>query len=218
MVNRDLANCEVDVQDDYLAAIDVLVDVLFFLYSVAPSVGASYKFSTSLILIFRFSEKYLPLHAKTISHQLYTLASTLLFEQCEKPHAEGVEGFVNLEYLNIVLAIREPGDHHLLPSRVLDELFIGKRRLSYFTIVSCLFYIRDEDQYKAIRKKILRSATSRLGDMLSDILMNSEKAYLLLDLLSRLLVPNTNKSLWLKSIYSVLQVKPSQAMQISMHF
>ena len=211
LVNRDLANCEVDVQDDYLAAIDVLVDVLFFLYSVAPSVGASYKFSTSLILIFRFSEKYLPLHAKTISHQLYTLASTLLLEQCEKPHAEGVDGFVNLEYLNIVLAIRELGDHHLLPSRVLDELFIGKRRLSYFTIVSCLFYIRDEDQYKAIRKKILRSATSRLGDM-SDILMNSEKAYLLLDLLSCPFVPNTNKSLWLQSIYSVLQkTQPSNA-------
>lgn len=207
LVNGDLANCDVATQDNYLDAIEVLVDVLFFLYSVAPSVGASYKFSTSIILIFRFSEKHLPAHAGTISHQLYTLASRLLLEQCGKPHAEDVDGFVNLEYLNIALAIRELGEHHLLPPHVLDELFIKNRRLSYFTIVSCLFYVRDEDQYKAIRKKILRSAVSRLGDM-SDILLNSEKAYLLLDLLSCPFVPDTNKSLWLKSLYSVLQKAP----------
>jgi hypothetical protein len=197
LVNGDLEKCDATA----------LVDVLFFLYSVAPSVGASYKFSTSLILVFRFSEKYLPVHAETISHQLYTLAFRLLLEQCGKPHAEGVDGFVNLEYLNIALAIRELGDHHLLPSRVLDELFIKNRRLSYFTIVSCLFYVRDDDQYKALRKKILRSAASRLGDM-SDILMNGEKAYLLLDLLSCPFVPDANKSLWIKSLYLVLQKAP----------
>lgn len=204
LVNENLKECDVEVQDAYLAVIEILADVLFFLYSVAPSVGASYKFSTSLILVFRFSEKYLPVHSSTISHQLYTLAARLLLEQCGKPHAEGVDGFVNLEYLNIVLAIRELGDHHLLPARVLDDLFIKDRRLSYFTIVSCLFYIRDDDQYKTIKKKILRSASSRLGNM-SDILMNSEKAYLLLDLLSCPFVPNSNKSIWLKSFYSVLQ-------------
>lgn len=204
LVNGDLEKCDVEVQDAYLAVIEVLADILFFLYSVAPSVGASYKLSTSLILVFRFSEKYLPVHSGTISHQLYTLAARLLLEQCGKPHAEGVDGFVNLEYLNIVLAIRELGDHHLLPAHVLDDLFIKDRRLSYFTIVSCLFYIRDEDQYKTIRKKILRSASSRLGNM-SDILMNSEKTYLLLDLLSCPFVPDSNKSIWLKSLYSVLQ-------------
>lgn len=211
LVNGDLQECEAAVKDSYLAVIEVLVDVLFFLYSVAPSVGASYKFSTSLILVFRFSEKYLPEYAGTISHLLYTLASRLLLEQCGKPHAEGVDGFVNLEYLNIALAIRELGGNHLLPSRVLDDLFIKNRRLSYFTIVSCLFYVRDDEQYKAIRKKILRAAASMLADM-SDILMNSEKAYLLLDLLSCPFVPDSNKSLWIKSLYSVLErAAPSNA-------
>ena len=213
LVNSDLEKCEVEIQDAYLSVIEVLVDILFFLYSVAPSVGASYKFSTALILIFRFSEKYLDIHSRTISHQLYSLAARLLSEQCGKPHAEGVDGFVNLEYLNIVLAIRELGDHHLLPARVLDDLFIKDRRLSYFTIVSCLFYIRDDDQYKNIRRKILRSASSRLGNM-SDVLMNSEKAYLLLDLLCCPFVPDTNKLAWLKALYSVLQKAPPNNKQI----
>ncbi len=204
LVNSDLKDCNADTQDDYLAVIQVLTDVQFFLYSVAPSVGASYKFSTSLILIFRFSEKHLPVHSETISHQLYTLAARLLLEQCGKKLAEGVDSFVNLEYLNIALAIRELGDHHLLPSRVLDDLFINDRQLSYFTIVSCLFYIRDEEKYKSIKKKILRSARSKLKDM-SDILMNSEKAYLFLDLMSCPFVSNAHKTKWLHSLYSVLQ-------------
>jgi len=204
LVNENLDACDIKTEDAYLAAIQVLADVLFFLYSVAPSVGASYKFSTSLILLFRFSEKYLPTHSSTISHQLYTLASKLLLEQCGKPHAERVDGFVNLEYLNIALAIRELGDHHLLPAQVLDDLFIKNRRLSYFTIVSCLFYIRDGEQYKTIRKKILQSASSRLSNM-SDIFMNSEKAYLFLDLLSCPFIPDLNKSHWVRSLYSALQ-------------
>ncbi|OZI16229.1 antiviral reverse transcriptase Drt3b [Bordetella genomosp. 7] len=201
LVNEELDNCDADLQNDYFTAIEVLVDILFFLYSVAPSVGASYKLSTSLILVCRFSKKYLPIHSSTIFHYIYTLAARLLLEQCGKPHAESVDGFVNLEYLNVALAIRELGDHHLLPPRVLDELFIKDRKLSYFTIISCLFYIRNNEQYKSIKKKIIRSARSKLKNM-SDILVNSEKAYLFLDLLSCPFIPEQNKSQWLTTFYS----------------
>ncbi len=211
LVNNDLTGCSEEDAKTYLAALDVLVDVLFFLYSVAPSVGASYKLSTSLILAFRFSKIHLPDYSETVSHRLYSLASTLLREQCGKPHAEGVDGFVNLEYLNIALAIRELGEFHLLPQRVLYELFIKDKKLTYFTIVSCLFYVRGDDQYKAIRKKLLKAASSKLGN-LSDVLMNSEKAYLLLDMLSCPFVPDSAKSAWIKSLHTVLnKPQPSGA-------
>lgn len=214
LVNADLDNCNDEIQEEYFSAIEVLMDILFFLYSVAPSVGSSYKFSTSLILVSRFSKKYLSLHAETVCHQLYTLGSKLLVEQCGNSHADSVDGFVNLEYLNIVLAIRELGEHHLLPPRVLDELFIKERRLSYFTIVSCLFYIKDDVQYQKIRRKIIRSASSKLSDM-SDILMNSEKTYLLLDLLTCPFIPDSKKSIWIRAFYSGLKKAPPNKAEIS---
>ena len=214
LVNGKVKRNDNEAEEAYLAAIEVLLDVIFFLYSVAPSVGASYKLTTTLILLTRFSKKHLPTVSTTVCHHLYSLASRLLSEQCEKNHAEDVDGFVNLEYLNVVLALRELGPNYLLPARVLDDLFVRKRRLSYFTIVSCLFYLRDDEQYRVLRKRILRSASSRLND-LSDILSNSEKTYLLLDLLSCPFVPNKSKAFWINSLYSLLHKTPPSAADLS---
>lgn len=198
-------------QSAYAAAVEVLLDVLFFLYSVAPSVGASYKLSISLILAIRFSKRHLPDYSATISQRIYDLSAELLLDQCGIKHAEGIDGFVHLEYLNIVLAIRELGSTYLLQPEVIDELFIKDKQLTYFTIVSCLFYVRDDHKYDYIRETLLKSARDKLSDM-SNILMNSEKAYLMLDLLSCPFVPDAQKKLWVKSLYKVLQKsQPSSA-------
>ena len=59
LVNHDDPSSTIQ-EAEYVDAFIVLLDVLFFLYSVAPSVGASYKLSTSLILAARFSKQHLP--------------------------------------------------------------------------------------------------------------------------------------------------------------
>ncbi|MGZ3732448.1 MAG: antiviral reverse transcriptase Drt3b [Parachlamydiaceae bacterium] len=209
LVNNDLSACDNQDKARYADAIEVLMDILFFLYSVAPSVGASYKFSTSLILIFRFCKKHLSCHSEAISQILYSLALKNLYDQSEKVGDNSIDGFVNLEKLNIVLSIRELGRKYLLPPEVFENLFLGNRKLSYFTIVSCLYYIQTEDQYKLIRKKLIKYASSRLGS-LTDVFMSSEKAYLFVDLLSCPFVHDSYKSDWLCKFYSVLQkAKPS---------
>ena len=205
LVNNSLADEEtIGVAETYRKALEILLDVLFFLYSVAPSVSASYKLSTSLILSLRFSKRYLPKHVETISHVIYELASNLLLEQCGKVHGKGVEGFIHLEGLNIMLAIRELGESHLLPGSVLNDLFVKDKDLSYFTIISCLFYVRAIPQYEDVRRKILKAVSLKLAN-LSDIQVNSEKAYLLLDMLSCPFVSQTLKESWLRGIYRVLQ-------------
>ncbi|MEF8704239.1 MAG: antiviral reverse transcriptase Drt3b [Candidatus Accumulibacter sp. UW26] len=213
---KRLVNCvprDNDASDHsaFAGAIEVLLDVLFFLYSVAPSVGASYKLSTSLILALRFSKLNLPDHSATIAQRIYDHSAALFFEQLGVSHAPGIDGFVHLEYLNIVLAIRELGSAHLLPPEVIDKLFIRGKQLTYFTIISCLFYVRDDKMYDDIRKALLKSAREKLSNM-SDILGNSEKTYLLLDLLPCPFVSNAQKKLWIKSLYKMLQKpQPSSA-------
>lgn len=214
LVNNNLSESSNDEKVTYIRALDVLVDVLFFFYSVAPSVGASYKLSTSLILVIRFSKKYMPEHLDSISHRLYSLASSLLLEQCGKPKAEGIDGFVNLEYLNIALALRELGELYLLPQQVLIDLFIENRKLSYFTIVSCLFYIKNEAQYSEVRKRIIKIVYSKLSD-LTDVLMSSEKTYLLLDMLSYPFILDSQKAVWVRALYTVLQKTPPSPIDMS---
>ena len=161
----------------------------------------------------RFSNRHLPDHSATIAQRIYDLSASLLFEQRGIRHAEGIDGFVHLEYLNIVLAIRELGSAHLLPPEIIDDLFIRGRELTYFIIISCLFYVRDDQRYDCIREALLRSAREKLSDM-SNILMNSEKAYLLLDLLSCPFVPDAQKKRWVTSLYKVLQKSPPSSKEM----
>lgn len=207
LVNYSSSDKDASDHNEYASAVEVLLEVLFFIYSVAPSVGASYKLSTSLILVLRFSNRHFPENSATIAQRIYDLSAALLFEQRGIKHADGIDGFVHLEYLNIVLAIRELGSTYLLPPEVIDEIFINGKQLSYFTIISCLFYVRDDQKYSCIREVLLKSAREKLSDM-SNILMNSEKAYLLLDLLFCPFVSDAQKKLWVTSLYKVLQKSP----------
>ncbi|MPS78653.1 MAG: RNA-directed DNA polymerase [Achromobacter sp.] len=210
LVNRD-DSPEAVQESGYVDAFIVLLDVLFFFYSVSPSVGASYKLSTSLILTARFSKQHLLVTYPTVHQKIYDLTCSLLHDQCGMKHAGDIEGFVHLESFNIALATRELGNNHLLPADVIDELFVSAGKLTYFTIVSSLFYVRDSDVYQDLREKLLDAAAEKLSD-LSDILMNSEKAHLLLDLLSCPYVPNKQKATWIKSLFKNFQItQPTKA-------
>lgn len=51
-------------QKDYFNAISVLLEVIFFLYAVSPSVASSYKLCTSIVLSIRFGRHHLPVVVK----------------------------------------------------------------------------------------------------------------------------------------------------------
>ncbi|MCP1634921.1 hypothetical protein J2T32_003399, partial [Kerstersia gyiorum] len=173
LVNHDDPSSTIQ-DSEYVDAFIVLLDVLFFLYSVAPSVGASYKLSTSLILAARFSKEHLPAGYPTVHQKIFDLTCSLLHDQCGMKHAGDIEGFVHLESFNIALATRELGDNHLLPPEIIDKLFVSAGKLTYFTIVASLFYVRDSNIYQELRTKLLDAAVEKLSD-LSDVLMNSKR-------------------------------------------
>lgn len=212
---KKIVNNKPDIEQSrsYCVAIEVLIDVLFFLYSVAPSVGASYKLSTSIILALRFAKSYLREYLETLSHRLYDLSLSLLSDQSRRRHGEGVDGFINLEYLNVVISIRELGDFHLLPESVIDELFMCGKEPTYFTIVSCLFYISDRKEYSMVRQKLMHVITEKLAN-LSDIQINSEKAYLLLDMLACPSIPTKLKSTWIRELYKAIQQPAPQKVAV----
>ena len=104
-----------------------------------------------------------------------------------------------------MLATQELGSNHLLPTEIIDELFINKKELTYFIITASLFYVRDFCIYHELRKKILQVAAEKLSDM-SDILLSSEKVHLLLDLLSCPYVSDKQKTSWIGNLFKTLQL------------
>lgn len=209
IVNNNLSEEDHSRKEDYLKALHILLDILYFMYSVAPSVGASYKLSTAIILTVRFTREHIPQSIDTICQQIYDLTIALFSDQFGKNDGENVAGFVRLEYLNVLLAIRELGNHYLIPEKVISTLFVDKRKLSYFTAMSCLFYIRNDLQYENIRKEIDAYIDYELSD-LTDILESAEKAYLFLDAFSCPFISEEKKIIWIQKFQTVIQ-KPAIA-------
>lgn len=199
--------------NNYLDALLVLLDVLYFLYQVSPSVSSSYKLCTSVILAIRFTRKHLPAHEQTVAQRIFQLTDTLLRDtQSDLIHE--ADGFLPLEKLNVILATRELGQHYLLSESRLTNMFPAGSGASYFSIIACLFYVKDETRYENFRQAALQAAEGKLAEM-SDIRTSAEKTYLLLDLLTCPYVPDKTKKTWLRKAFSAINLPPPSTAEIS---
>ena len=188
-------NSERDYRDTFL----VILDLQFFLYEVAPSVSASYKLSTSIILALRFFRSNVKTYYETISQKIYELTEELLSADSFR-HSNQVEGFISLETVNIILAARELGDDYLLTEKTIREVFVTGGLCNYFDIVCGLFYVQNDPKYIKVKKEILKIADTLLHDM-TDIFWNAEKTHLFLDMLSCPYVYTPLKKAWLTKFY-----------------
>lgn len=213
LANNDLKGAPDEIREQFRDACLVLLDVLYFLYSVAPSVSASYKVCTSIVVFARFARKHLKSYELTIKQRVFELTDRLLASGAVSLSA-AVDRFVPLEAINIALATRELGRDYLLPHLTIAKLLAGNKKPSYYDIVSILFYIGSEEVYKTIRSKVLRAAEASLSD-LSDIHMNAEKACLFLDLLSCPHLHEAKRMLWVKRYYASLKVPVPADAEIS---
>lgn len=177
----------------------LFVDLLFFFYSVAPSVSASYKLCASIILLARFSESHLEAHEHTLKHRIYQHTLELLDSDFSTNTAD-VENFIFLEALNIVLAASEMGDEYLLPPHVVSKVFNQKN--SYYDLIACLFYIKDKPEYYEIHERTVNEIDKKLAD-LSSIQIHSELACLFLDSISCPYINRRKKEKWIQRIYRV---------------
>jgi hypothetical protein len=166
----------------YADALTALVDVALFLYSVAPSAGASYKLCAMIVMIARFADKNLADRAPSIKQLVFDRVSSILARWAVSSQARN---FVDLESLNLLLAISDLGADYRLPAAALHRIFnFGSLdSISYFDLVTLLYYAKDDSQYVAVRKLAMDKVDEVLLD-LSDVRENSEKVLIFLDVLT----------------------------------
>jgi len=200
----------------YCDAILVLLDALFFLYKAAPSVNASYKLGSSIILLIRFTRAHLAEEEPTICQRIYELSESLLSE-ISKDHRKGVERFVHLESLNVALAIGELGPNYLLREGLVESIFLPSEQGSYFSIISCLFYIRDDPSFTSTMTEVVKRADTLLSN-LDDIQQSAEKTYLLLDLLTCPYISKDNRKKWLRASLKAVGISTPSNLQTNEFF
>lgn len=195
LINVDAV--DVNEKDKYRDAALVFLELIFFFYSVAPSVSASYKLCASTILLYRFAELHLGPYEHTIKQRCYELVVELLEGDLGTVDSD-VENFIFLEALNVILAISDMGDDYLLPQDLIERVFKGKD--SYYDLVTCLFYIKNKTDYSSIGQSLLAVIELRLEN-LESIQVDTEQACLFVDVISCPYIAKVKKIKWIKRFY-----------------
>lgn len=164
----------------YRDVIITICKLLFFFYTVNPLVTSSYKLAKTIIIADKFFLFSCPEFSSHFRTQVMLEIEDINFES-------GIDGersgFVALEGLNVLLATSEFGIGYLIPIERLKSFFNETSEISYFSLISLLYYIRDHSVYSEVKPKIEEKILQRIGDC-SGIAKSSEVAHLFLDSLS----------------------------------
>lgn len=184
--------------EDLFKCVKIVLDICFFLYGVAPSVNASYKLGTIIILLVRyFNFNELPSRF-ALKHHIYHCVIRMLDEN-RTPHNAQIDEFIDLEKINIVLAAQELGSEFLLSTELLEEVFFPGNSSNCFTLAAGLFYIRDFPIYKSLRNDIINKIDFKLGDC-SDVGYKSEQAHIFLDAVGCPYISTEIRRKWVRNL------------------
>lgn len=170
-------------------AVISMVEVAFYFYSVDPSVGGSFDIAAVVSLSISLAEELMPHNEGTVKRYIFTKTMSVLKQQYYSRDSLH-DGFVPLEHLNLVLAVRELGDDFFLPPDLLREVFLEDQirqdryeSVSYFVLVTLFFYIRNRPEYIEIKGLLEHIVKMRLVN-LEEVFVSSEVCYLFLDMMS----------------------------------
>ncbi|MBB5766132.1 antiviral reverse transcriptase Drt3b [Xanthomonas euroxanthea] len=193
-------------------ALVLILKCAFFLYDVAPSVTASYRLSTLIIMMLRFGERQIP----KFSHGLVTLAiseTTRLVESSS--YEDHSEGFVDLESQNVLLAVCEFSNDTGVPIASIEKAFMGAGKMpSYFNLVSAMYYIKDAANHAALRKWICESV-DEVSQRPVSVKKDTEKALTILDFVGCPFIERTRREVWAKALLNELNLPFSNAKEVS---
>lgn len=169
--------------DDIERFFRTLLEIMFFMYGLCPTVGTSFDISRAIILCTRLLSAEFPDVAPYLKERVTELSSETLFHQELIGHSKS-KGYVPLEKLNILLAISELGPDHLLRAEKINKLFdFESLDPGYFAAMCCLYYIKDHDEYSEIKTAIEKYLDDKLSQP-EEIVFSSEAAHIFLDTLS----------------------------------
>lgn len=169
-----------DKHKEYKDSLLMILESSFYFYTLVPSVNSSYKLSQIIILINRFFQTHFFEHTELIAQRTVELAIEFLSNAVINDRESAK--FIPLEKLNVLLAISELGKKYLLPKKIIELLFkFDNDDLSYFELMSFLYYVKDYDEYSLVKRNALTFIKRKLS-FLEKINESAELTYLFLDL------------------------------------
>lgn len=157
----------------------VIIDLLFHFFTVNPSHTGAVQLCKMATVVGDFCDNIIPAEAPLIKSQIFSKCLDFFksseFSKISRQYSDETL----LETLNMLIVSSCLGDDYMLSTKDLNSIFDIKpaRILSYFEIITLLYYIKDNPTYSVIRSRVVTSINHTLKD-LSDIKSSALKAYL----------------------------------------
>ncbi|WP_305798563.1 antiviral reverse transcriptase Drt3b [Synechococcus sp. CCY 9618] len=190
--NHLIRICQVESVSDgdaskYRRCILLLVELVFFLYAVSPTVDHSTRLASSILLALSFLE-YTGLRdvKLAVEEQVFRSATAFLRETAEvRPAMQGA----GLETLNVVTLVGQLGAEFEIPWHILKLWVVPKggllSKLDYFSLITLARYSGGRKGYEDAVREVEQAIADRVRDCSKvDLEASSEVTHLVLDALS----------------------------------
>ncbi len=157
----------------------ITLRLVFFFYSVNPTVVSSNKISKTLINADQFIKINKVASLEFFRTEIMSHVNLLKFHR--QKH-DTRNGYISLERLNILLATSEFGSNHLMNPSIFSYLDANEINVTYFDIVSLIYYFKDHAIYAKARESLFNIAISRINTK-PNLQQDSEQAHIFLDLI-----------------------------------
>jgi hypothetical protein len=189
----------------------IIIELMFHFYTVSPSHKGSVKICMATNLACSFFDAHISEDSNSIRSLIYILGYDF-FQSSDFIKMQPDKEYAFLEALNLLVSLKDLGDNFSLPRETLKSIIdvSSGRELSYFEIITLLYYIGSSTMYSQIKTQVIKSIKKALLD-LTDIKQNAEKTYLLLDVLTCPNIDNKLKDMLVgKLLKQVRQSAPTQ--------
>ncbi|MDB5595655.1 MAG: hypothetical protein JWM36_2616 [Hyphomicrobiales bacterium] len=168
--------------EEYVAAIMLLLEAIYFFYNVNPTVASSLRVAQAAIQSANFIKKEIPHRSAYLGEQIVRWTFQFI-KSLSGTTAHSDADCVPLEALNILLVLGEVGREDALAKKAISDFCGSVKNLQYFEIVSFLFCMRDDPEFATLRNDLVLRSRSLISSGLG-VRVDAQAAHLALDLLA----------------------------------
>lgn len=167
--------------EDFVSAIGLLLEAIYFFYNVDPTISSSLRVAQSAIQSFDFFKNTIPDRMPFLREKI-ALWTYDFIKTCKDTGKFRSVEVVPLEAINLLLVLGEVGINEALVRKAIIDFCEPVDQLGYFEIVSYLFCVKNDPYFKDLRHALFKRAEAILlgGE---DMRVDAQLAFLALDLL-----------------------------------
>ncbi|RYF51725.1 MAG: RNA-directed DNA polymerase [Cytophagaceae bacterium] len=187
-------------EDDYVAALMLLIEASYFFYTVNPTVRSSLNIARSLVTTGKLFRDHLPSRTPFLSESIVRWTLELSRSMHNGTRHKDLTA-VPVEVLNVVLPMREIAENEPLIDSLVGVMCEQVQDFEYFEIVTLLYLIGGRPAHRKLTAKLFGRAKEivRAG---YGPKVDSQSAHLCLDLLSCPYLALDKRGGWFNSLRS----------------